>query len=88
MQNSNNNLPMIIPSNKRNTNLLPWMYERSKLNSLDTETDTRNGQNILIDLGSSYFGHWNGDTNAGAGRWFYEYYKRFDCKIAPSYREA
>ncbi|CAF1197476.1 unnamed protein product [Adineta steineri] len=78
---NNNNLPMIIPSNKRNTNLLPWMYERSKLNSLDTETDTRNGQNILIDLGSSYFGHWNGDIKAGAGRWFYEYYKRFGIKF-------
>ncbi|CAF1355242.1 unnamed protein product [Adineta steineri] len=78
---SNNNIPMMVTSNKRNTNLLPWMYERSKLNSLDTETEMRNGQNILFDLGSSYFGSWNGDTSAGAGRWFYENYKRFGIKF-------
>ncbi|CAF0901559.1 unnamed protein product [Adineta steineri] len=77
----NNNVPMMITSNKRNTNLLPWMYERSKLNTLDTETDMRRGQNILIDLGSSYFGNWNGDTTANAGRWFYEHYKRFGIKF-------
>ncbi|CAF0855415.1 unnamed protein product [Adineta steineri] len=77
----NNNVPMMITSNRRDTNLLPWMYERSKLNSLDRETDMRKGQNILIDLGSSYFRNWNGDTTAGAGRWFYEYYKRFGVKF-------
>ncbi|CAF1122392.1 unnamed protein product [Rotaria sordida] len=82
-QNHKDTLQINIQSNKRNMNLPPWMYQRSKLNLLDMEfdLDTRNGQNILIDLGSSYFGSWGGDTSAAAGRWFYEYYKRFGVKF-------
>ncbi|CAF1309628.1 unnamed protein product [Rotaria sordida] len=82
-QNHRGNLQINIQSNKRNTNVLPWMYQRSKLNLLDTELDidTRNGQNILIDLGSSYFGNWGSDSSAAAGRWFYEHYKHFGVKF-------
>ncbi|CAF2528213.1 unnamed protein product [Rotaria sp. Silwood2] len=78
-----NSLEINVQSNKHNTNLLPWMYQRSKLNLLDKELDLDgiNGQNILIDLGSSYFGNWGGDSNAAAGRWFYEQYKRFGVKF-------
>ncbi|CAF1443895.1 unnamed protein product [Rotaria sordida] len=82
-QNHKDILQNNIQSNKHNTDLLPWMYQRSKLNLLDmkSDIDTRNGQNILIDLGSSYFGHWGGDASAAAGRWFYEHYKRFGIKF-------
>ncbi|KAI4191068.1 MAG: hypothetical protein L6R41_000383 [Letrouitia leprolyta] len=31
-------------------------------------------QNIFLDLGSSYFGEWLGDSAAASGRWFYNTY--------------
>ncbi|CAF3921676.1 unnamed protein product [Rotaria magnacalcarata] len=64
-------------------NILPWMYQRSKLNLLDPEFDiyTRKGQNIFIDLGSSYFDGWSGAKDAASGRWFYEHYRRFGAKF-------
>ncbi|CAF1151425.1 unnamed protein product [Rotaria sordida] len=82
-QNHKDILQNNIQSNKHNTNVLPWMYQRSKLNLLDTEfdIDTKNAQNILIDLGSSYFKNWGGDSSAAAGHWFYEHYKRFGVKF-------
>ncbi|CAF0995667.1 unnamed protein product [Rotaria sp. Silwood1] len=82
-QNHKDILQINIQSNQRNMNLLPWMYQRSKLNLLDMkfDLDTRNGQNILIDLGSSYFQDRVNDTSASSGRWFYENYKRFGVKF-------
>ncbi|CAF4422711.1 unnamed protein product [Rotaria sp. Silwood2] len=81
--NHKNSLEINVQSNKRNSSLLPWMYQRSKLNLLDRklDIDMRNGQNILIDLGSSYFQRWGGDSTANAGQWFYENYKRFGVKF-------
>ena len=29
-----------------------------------------------MDLGSSYFGHWNGDHSAAAGSWFYNQFHK------------
>jgi hypothetical protein len=64
-----------------NENLLPWMYQRLKLHELGQQVDVENRKTILIDLGSSYFQGWNGDSTAAAGLWFYEYYKRFGVKF-------
>ena len=61
--------------------VLPWMYQRSMFTQLKDNIKVKNPNAILIDLGSSYFGGWNGDTTAAAGFWFYEYYKRFNVKF-------
>jgi hypothetical protein len=57
------------------------MYQRLKLHELGQQVDVENRKTILIDLGSSYFQGWNGDSTAAAGLWFYEYYKRFGVKF-------
>jgi hypothetical protein len=68
-------------AHNNNENILPWMYQRLKLHGLEKQVEIESRKNILIDLGSSYFRGWNGDSTAAAGLWFYEYYKRFGVKF-------
>ncbi|UJR08075.1 hypothetical protein I4U23_012352 [Adineta vaga] len=81
MEDHESTLQNSISSGKGEANILPWMYKRSKSSLFDTSIDMASAKSILIDLGSSYFGAWNNDTSAAAGRWFYEYYKRFGVKF-------
>ncbi|CAF3207821.1 unnamed protein product [Rotaria socialis] len=80
---SKNSIENSLEPDKHNMNILPWMYQRSKLNLLDPELDiyTSKGQNIFIDLGSAYFDGWTGANGAASGRWFYEHYRRFGTKF-------
>jgi hypothetical protein len=82
---SQSDLPNVkeIQRNIRNNtdSLLPWMYQRLKLHELEQQVVVKSRQTILLDLGSSYFRGWNGDSTAAAGMWFYEYYKRFGVKF-------
>lgn len=76
------NLEEIYTDSKiRNKNIPPWMYHRHKLTKPKDNTDVQDSKNILLDLGSSYFGNWGGDTTAAAGLWFYQYYKHFNTKF-------
>ncbi|CAM4849459.1 unnamed protein product, partial [Rotaria magnacalcarata] len=83
LQNEENTLKNSIQSSRLYKNLLPWMYERDKVNFSDAKSplDRPNKLNILIDLGSSYFRHWDADNNSAAGLWFYEQYKRFGIQF-------
>ncbi|CAF2038059.1 unnamed protein product [Rotaria magnacalcarata] len=83
LQNEENTLKNSIQSSRLYKNLLPWMYEREKVNFSDAKSplDRSNKLNILIDLGSSYFRHRDADNNSAAGLWFYEQYKRFGIQF-------
>ncbi|CAF1221653.1 unnamed protein product [Adineta steineri] len=70
-----------IISDDNNKNVLPWMYQRLAHTDIEMEINIRNPKIILFDLGSSYFGGWENDDTAAAGKWFYEYYKRFNVKF-------
>ncbi|CAF4118223.1 unnamed protein product, partial [Adineta steineri] len=70
-----------VISDDNNKNILPWMYQRLAHTEVEMETNIRNPKIILVDLGSSYFGGWKNDATAAAGKWFYEYYKRFNVKF-------
>jgi hypothetical protein len=74
-----NKIKTNVPNN--NKNLLPWMYQRLKLRESEQQIEVENRKTILMDLGSSYFGGWHGDSTAAAGLWFYQYYKRFGVKF-------
>ncbi|CAF3458562.1 unnamed protein product [Rotaria socialis] len=83
LQNEENTVKNSIQSSRLYKNLLPWMYQRDKISFSDAKSqlDTPNELNILIDLGSSYFQHWDADNNSAAGLWSYEQYKRFGIQF-------
>ena len=64
-----------------NTNILPWMYNRTKITVSSAPFEKSDRKIILLDLGSSYFGPQNEDISETSTRWFYDYYKHFGLRF-------